>query len=101
MEGEYKDRELKTWLNIVNPSEMAVKIARSNLAKICLACGIEKPGDSSKLHNIPLVITVKATVNSETEKATNEIRNFKKREAGAVYGEKGSLLKDDPFSSGL
>lgn len=59
LEGAYKGR--KTWdrLCINHPNELTQKIARGSLSAICRAVGVMQPRDSSELHNIPLVISVK------------------------------------------
>jgi hypothetical protein len=76
-EGEHKGRMFFTNLNIVNNSETAVKIARSDLKKICTACGIDDElADSKDIHNIPMGI--KLSVKEETSHwpAKNEIKNY-------------------------
>ena len=39
-------------LNLINPNEVAVKIANRTLADICLACGLDSIEDSEELHGI-------------------------------------------------
>lgn len=79
LDGEYKGRLLWARLNLDNPSEMAVKIARAELSSICRATGVMQPKDSCELHNLPLVITVKQKTDSDGE-VRNEIKNYAKRE---------------------
>ncbi|MGQ9636057.1 MAG: DUF669 domain-containing protein, partial [Bryobacteraceae bacterium] len=55
VEGEYKGRQLWGRLNLDNPNELAVKIARAELSAICRAVGVLTPRDSVELHNLPLV----------------------------------------------
>jgi hypothetical protein len=77
VEGDSKGRMVFTNLNIVNASETAVRIARSDLKKICGACSFEGDlEDTTDLHNI--VIGIKLTVKPETSQwpAKNEIKNF-------------------------
>lgn len=65
-------------LNIVNPSETAVKIARADLKAICEAVGHEgELEDTEDLHNIPMMI--KVTLKPETSQwpAKNEIKGYK------------------------
>lgn len=45
-------------LNLENPSEKAVQIARGTLSRICRAVGVMKPRDSEDLHGLPLVVRV-------------------------------------------
>jgi hypothetical protein len=56
-----------------------VEITRSHLSAICHAIGVMKPRDSSELHHLPLVITVKAKRNDDGM-IYNEIRGYAKRE---------------------
>lgn len=77
LEGEYENRMVFTNLNIVNKSDVAVKIARSDLKKICTACGIEDElEDTTDLHNIP--IGIKVSIKEETPQwpAKNEIKDY-------------------------
>lgn len=77
-EGEHEGRFLFKNLNIVNKSDMAVKIAKSDLKKICEACEIEELDDTEDLHNI--VMEVKTVIKPETAQwpAKNEIKDFRK-----------------------
>ena len=78
-EGEYKGRKLWSRLNLDNPSEVAVKIARQELSSLCRAVGVLSPKDSVELHNLPLVVTVKQKADPEGE-IRNEIKGYAKRE---------------------
>lgn len=80
LEGDHATRLMFANLNIVNKSEMAVKIANSDLKAICLACGRdeeEELEDTLDLHNIP--IAIKLSVKEETAQwpAKNEIKGYK------------------------
>ena len=59
LEGEHRNRKLWANLNLDNPSEKAVAIARGELSAICRAVDVFKPSDSFELHGIPLGVTVK------------------------------------------
>ena len=82
LEGEYKGRLLWSRLNLENPSAQTVKIARSQLADICRAVEVLAPGDSTELHNLPLLVKVRCKKRADTGEITNEIRGYVKREAG-------------------
>ena len=84
IEGEYKNRQLWARLNLDNPNELAVKIARAQLATICKAVGVIEPKDSVELHNLPLFINVKVKRREDTDELTNEIKGFAKREITLV-----------------
>ena len=59
IEGEFQNRLVWSRLNLNNPNQTAVQIARSELSSICRAVGSMTPKDSAELHNLPLVINVK------------------------------------------
>ena len=59
----------------------AVKIARSELSAICRAVGVLQPKDSTELHDLPLVISVKCKKRRDTDEVQNEIRGYAKKEA--------------------
>ena len=80
-EGEYSGRLLWARLNLDNPNETAVKIARGELSAICRAVGVMQPKDSVELHNLPLVISVKCRKRPDTDEIQNEIKGYEKKEA--------------------
>ena len=81
VEGEYKGRKLWARLNLDNPNETAVKIARAELSSICRAVGVMQPKDSVELHDLPLVITVKCKKRDDTGDVVNEIKGYSSKEA--------------------
>jgi len=83
IEGEHRGRLLWARLNLDNPNQLTVKIARSELSAICRAVGVMEPKDSCELHNLPLVISVRQKTDADGE-VRNEIRGYSKREASAV-----------------
>lgn len=58
IDGPKKGRKLWDRLNLNNPNPKAVTIAQQTLARICLALDMDGVGDSSELHNKPLMIRV-------------------------------------------
>jgi len=76
IEGEFKNRFLWARLNLDNPNATAVQIARAELSSICRAVGVMAPGDSTELHNLPLVISVKCKKREDTGELTNEIKGY-------------------------
>ena len=86
IDGALKGRLLWARLNLVNPSDMAVKIARSELSAICRAVGVMAPKDSIELHNLPLVVSVACKKRDDTGEITNEIKGYAKRSADAATG---------------
>ena len=58
IEGSYKGRKLFDQLNIRHPNPKAVEIALSTLSQLCHAVDVLEVGDSSVLHNIPVLLEV-------------------------------------------
>jgi len=81
LDGEYKNRILWARLNLQNPNQTAVNIARSELSAICRAVGVMAPNDSVELHNLPLQITVKVKKRDDTGDLTNEIKGYATKES--------------------
>jgi hypothetical protein len=59
IEGEHTNRMLFDRLNLVNNNPKAVEIAQRTLSSICHAVGKYQVSDSSELHNLPLIASVK------------------------------------------
>jgi hypothetical protein len=81
LEGEYKGRQLWARLNLDNPNELAVKIARAELSAICRAVGVLTPRDSTELHNLPLVVRVACKKRKDTDEIINTLKGFERRDA--------------------
>jgi hypothetical protein len=94
IEGQYKGRFLWARLNLDNPNDTAVKIARSELSAICRAVGVMTPKDSVELHDLPLVIKVKCKKRPDTEEIQNEIKGYEKKEA--LQGKPMQAAADTP-----
>lgn len=74
--GPHDGRLLWDRLNLKNPNEQAVQIARQSLSAICHAVGVLKPKDSADLHNRTLVANVKLRKRQDTGEDTNEIKGY-------------------------
>ncbi|MGC1276557.1 MAG: DUF669 domain-containing protein, partial [Planctomycetaceae bacterium] len=59
LDGPFKGRKLWDRLNLSNPNETTVKIARARLSAICRAVGVLEPKDSCELHDLPLLVKVR------------------------------------------
>ena len=81
IEGPFQGRKLWDRLNLNNPNETAVKIAKGTLSAICRAVGVLKPTDSCELHDIPLVVKVSCRKRDDTDEMTNDVKGYKKRDA--------------------
>jgi len=77
IDGQFKGRVLFDRLNLWNPNEKAVSIAKSSLKAIEMALGLQGGvGDSSELHDKPLVANVKYKPASGNFDAGNEIKGY-------------------------
>jgi len=85
VEGEHKGRVLWARLNLDNPSETAVKIAKGELSAICRAVDVLTPNDPVELHNIPLVIKVGTKRREDNGETTNVIRGYIASKNAAAY----------------
>ncbi len=90
VDGEHKGRLLWARLNLDNPSETAVKIAKGELSAICRAVNVLQPRDSIELHNIPLVIKVGVKRREDTGEMTNEIKGYSARSGSTSPSPAGS-----------
>ncbi len=95
LDGESKGRKLWSNLNIVNPSEIAMKIAQEELATICRACGKKVVADTLELHEIPLVLTVKEVAAKGDYPPTNDITGY------APAGGTAKKSETTPASNGV
>jgi|TARA_R100001244_G_scaffold46929_1_gene41843 hypothetical protein len=77
LDDTYRGRRAWARLNIDNPSEEAVRIAKADLAKICQALKINALNDTQQLHNSPLQIRVIYKEGDKTFGPSNEIRGYK------------------------
>jgi hypothetical protein len=84
VEGPHKGRNLWARLNLDNPNEIAVKIARAELSALCRAINVLEPKDSVELHNLPLLVTVKLKAREDTGELTNVISGYAKRETATA-----------------
>ncbi len=69
-------------LNLNNPNDQAVGIARSELSSICRAVGVMKLTDSAQLHDLPLIIKVSQRKNPESGEIGNEIKGYEPKASG-------------------
>jgi hypothetical protein len=81
LEGEYKERQVWSRLNLENPNATSVKMARGELSAICRAVNVMRPNDAVELHNIPMVITVAVKKRNDSGDLTNVIKAYAKKDA--------------------
>lgn len=53
-----KGRKVWNWINYLHPKPETQRIGQEELARLCKALGIARLGDTTEMHNIPLMITV-------------------------------------------
>jgi len=83
LEGECRNRVLWARLNLNNSNATAVKIARGELSAICHAVGVLQPRDSTELHNLPLIVTVKCKKRTDVDEIVNEIKGYARKESAS------------------
>lgn len=98
--GEYQGRKQWARLNLDNPSDTAVQIAKAELSAICRAVGVLQPQDSQDLHDIPLVIVVKCKKGDDGE-IRNEIAGYKpvqRKQSGASTQQQPAKKSPAPWA---
>jgi hypothetical protein len=79
LDGEHKGRFVFDRLNLVNPNEQAVDIARKTLSAICHAVNNLKIKDSVQLHNIPMVAKVAVKTRQDNGEPANEVKGYRSK----------------------
>ena len=99
-EGQYQGRKIFDQLNLTNPNEMAVKIARERLSAYCHATGVIQLQDSQQLHGIPFIAKVKVKVDKNgVYDDRNEMASCKKLEAGQGFGGAPACMAQGGFTN--
>ena len=92
---EYNGRKVWARLNLYHPNATTVKIAREELSAICHATGVMMPGDSTDLHDLPLVIKVALKKREDNGEPGNEVTAYEARPVAP--GQTTQAAKDSPF----
>lgn len=58
IDGEFSGRRIWERLNVINPSEQTVQIARAQLNQLAQACGVNALKDTDQLLDIPFTLTL-------------------------------------------
>ena len=74
--GPYKNRVIFDRLNLQNPNDKAVEIAKKQLASLCRATGRLKIKDSSELHNIPVMARLKFKKGNGEWDDSNDVKKY-------------------------
>jgi hypothetical protein len=69
-------------LNLNNPNDQAVGIARQDLKAIVMACGLARCTSTEQLHDIPLMIKLTVKPGDGNYEPSNEIRGYKAVDKG-------------------
>ncbi len=77
VEGDYAKRIVFSNLNIVNKSEVAVRIAKSDLKKICDAIDLDTVSDTQELHGQDMQIKVTKKPATANYPEGNEIKDYR------------------------
>lgn len=76
VDGEFAKRRVWDRLNLNNPNDQAVSIARATLSAICKAVNVPKLKDSTQLHDLPMTVKVTQRKNDQTGEMGNEIKGY-------------------------
>lgn len=88
LDGDYSGRTLLCNLNLDNPSDVAVKIAKAQLGAICKAVGLGTVRDSAELHDLPFAVKVVVLKDRGDGKPGNDIKKFMSRADAAAEAAK-------------
>ena len=76
IDGQYKGRVIFDRLNLQNKNEIAVEIAKKQLAGLCRAAGKIKIKDSSELHNIPVTVRLTFKKGTNGYDDSNDVKKY-------------------------
>ncbi len=98
IQGEFQNRRLWARLNLDNPNKTAVEIARRELSAICHAVGVKQPGDSSALHDRPLLISVTCKRRDDNGEMANEVKGYAALSAASAPAQAPSAKSSPPWA---
>lgn len=97
VEGPYEGSTIVERLNLKNPSDMAVRIAKGTLNAICEAIGIRDVKDSAELEGVRFQLVLKCDkykytneAGEEVERMTNVVQRYIKRGETATTPQQGA-----------
>ncbi|MGI9304935.1 MAG: DUF669 domain-containing protein [Gammaproteobacteria bacterium] len=77
LDGSYKDRKVTDGLNIENPNQQTVEIARKHLSTLCRTVGLSHVSDTYELHGRPLQIRVNVRAAEGEFAERNEVKEYR------------------------
>jgi hypothetical protein len=89
VDGPHKKRTLYSWLAVLNPSEVAQRIAHQSFSALCHAVDVLKVTDTSQLHGKPLLLAVGFETDHQGKPA-NVIKGYKPLQAAKQAPESGA-----------
>lgn len=95
MNGPHQNRKLYDNLNIWNPNEKAVQIAKGTLSAICRAVNVLSPKNTEELHGRGLTVTVGVKSDNDNNKS-NFVKGYKPRSTGPSAPPPGSFAPQQP-----
>lgn len=96
LEGDCKGRKVWDRLCINHPNDLTQKIARGNLSAICRSIGVLQPRDSSELHNVPMLITVKCKKRDDNGEISNEVKGYSAVESVPAAAQQAPIDSNTP-----
>jgi len=75
-DGKFNGKKLWHNFNIVNPSEMAVRIGKGQLKRLCTILGIDELTDTAQLHGEPFGIVVGIQKGKDGYEDSNVVKKF-------------------------
>jgi len=90
--GPHSGKPLYDRLNLDNPSDKAVQIAKGTLSAICRAVNVPRPKDTSELHNLPLIVRVDKE-EYEPGKWSNPVKAYYPKAAPGAAAATGTMGK--------
>ena len=97
-DGEFANRKLWARLNLNNPNDQAVSIARGELSAICHAINVLDLKDTTQLHDLPMVIRVTAKPDKDGE-VRNEIKGYEPLASATAAPQQQAPAKAAPASA--
>lgn len=98
-DGQFRNRKLWENLNIENPSEQAMNIARGKLSSLCRAIGIMEPEQPEDLCDKPMIIRIGIRKDKETGEPRSVINNFKALDGAPPAREEAPVKYDKDLLS--
>jgi hypothetical protein len=82
VDGEFSNRKVFDYLNIVHPNATAQQISQRALADLCLATGVGAVSDTEELHFRPFIGKIAVEKRKDTGEMQNRVK--KTRPAGSA-----------------